>query len=49
MSRLLALVVFALILASGCTMARIAPDEFATEDFTDSGVGCIDDCLDPAK
>ncbi len=20
---------------------------YATEDFTDSGVGCVDDCLDP--
>lgn len=25
------------------------PDYQGAEDFTDTGVGCIDDCLDPAE
>jgi hypothetical protein len=44
----LTLLILALIALSGCAMIHNMPAEATIEDFTDSGVGCVDDCLDPA-
>lgn len=33
---------------TACLMAAV-PDYQGAEDFTDEGVGCIDDCLEPAE
>lgn len=51
------LVTFAMVLSlAGCAHKLMlygpVPQEFAEQgvfvDFTDSGVGCLDDCLEPA-
>lgn len=45
----LTLLIVLFMLAQSLSFSADIADEMVTEDFTDSGVGCIENCLDPAK
>jgi hypothetical protein len=50
MAKIFALLIVILIANSAIAFTDHATmEEVALEDFTDSGVGCIDDCLTPAN